>query len=91
MIPDVDFRNSAAVSPTVDFILKAQDYSGSNFSQTKNNNTTLTTTVPVAQFTEQTYFRIRGRMLTLKVQSTGVGVAWRLGIPRIDVRSDGRR
>jgi len=75
----------------VDFILEAQDYSGSNFSQSVNNDTTLTATIPVAQFTEQTYFRIRGRMLSLKVRSTDLGVAWRLGIPRIDVRSDGRR
>lgn len=91
MIPDVDFRNSSAANPTVDFVLKAQDYSGSNFSQTRNNNTTLTATVPVSQFTDQTYFRIRGRMLTLRLQSTGVGVAWRMGVPRIDVRPDGRR
>ena len=91
MIPDLDFRNSSAASPVVDFILEAQDYSGSNFSQSVNNNTTLTATIPVAQFTEQTYFRIRGRMLSLKVRSTKLGVAWRLGIPRIDVRSDGRR
>jgi hypothetical protein len=75
----------------VDFILEAQDYSGSNFSQSVDNNTTLTATVPVAQFTNQTYFRLRGRMLSLKVQSTGVGVAWRLGIPRVDIRTDGRR
>jgi len=91
MIPDLDFRNSSAANPTVDFILEAQDYSGSNFSQSVNNDTTLTATIPVAQFTEQTYFRIRGRMLSLKVRSTDLGVAWRLGIPRIDVRSDGRR
>jgi hypothetical protein len=91
MIPDLDFRNSSAASPTVDFILEAQDYSGSNFSQTANNNTTLTATIPVAQFTEQTYFRLRGRMLSLKVRSTEVGVAWRLGVPRVDIRTDGRR
>jgi len=75
----------------VDFVLEAQDFSGSNFSQTANNNTTLTATLPIAQFTNQTYFRLRGRMITLRVQSSGVGVAWRLGVPRIDVRADGRR
>lgn len=91
MIPDLDFRNSSAASPTVDFILEAQDYSGSNFSQAVDNNTTLTATVPVAQFTEQTYFRLRGRMMSLKVRSTEVGVAWRLGVPRVDIRTDGRR
>jgi hypothetical protein len=91
MIPDLDFRNSSAPDPTVDFILEAQDYSGSNFSQTANNNTTLTATLPIAQFTDQTFFRLRGRMLTLRVRSSGTGVAWRLGIPRVDIRADGRR
>jgi hypothetical protein len=91
MIPDLDFRNSSAPNPMVDFVLETQDFSGSNFSQTANNNTTLTATLPIAQFTNQTYFRLRGRMITLRVQSSGVGVAWRLGVPRIDVRADGRR
>jgi len=91
MIPDVDFRNSSAAEPSVNFVLKAQDFSGSNFSQSQNSITTLTATVPVTQFTDQTYFRIRGRMLTLRIQSTGLGVAWRAGVPRIDIRPDGRR
>jgi hypothetical protein len=91
MIPDLTFRNSAAANPVVDFVLKAQDYSGSDFSQSKDNNTTRTATFPVEQFTNQTYFRLRGRMMTLRVQSTGLGVAWRLGVPRVDIRKDGRR
>lgn len=91
MIPDVDFRNSNNPNATVNFILKAQDYSGGNFTQSSNNNTTLTTTVPITQFTEQTFFRLRGRMLTIRLESTEVGVSWRIGIPRIDVRLDGRR
>ncbi len=91
MIPDLDFRNSSALSPTVDFVLEAQDFSGSNFSQTANNNTTRTATLPIQQFTDQTFFRLRGRMLTLRVRSDQLGVAWRLGVPRVDIRSDGRR
>jgi hypothetical protein len=91
MIPDLDFRNSSAANPTVDFVLKAQDFSGSNFSQNANNNTTRTATIPIEQFTEQTYFRLRGRMMSLRVESSGLGVAWRLGVPRVDIRSDGRR
>ena len=102
MIPDLTFRNSSAANPTVNFVLQAQDYSGSAFSQISDNDTTLvpnTTTsgaitiitFPVAQFTSQTYFRLRGRMMSLRVQSDGLGVAWRLGVPRVDIRQDGRR
>lgn len=91
MIPDIDFRNSSSSSPTVDLTLEAQDFSGSTFSQSANNSTIRSATFPVEQFTEQTYFRLRGRMLSLRVESSGIGVAWRLGVPRIDVRPDGRR
>jgi hypothetical protein len=102
MIPDLTFRNSSAANPVVNFVLQAQDYSGSAFSQTSDNdaarisNTTTsggitTVTFPVEQFTSQTYFRLRGRMMSLRVQSDGLGVAWRLGVPRVDIRQDGRR
>jgi len=102
MIPDLTFRNSSAANPVVNFVLQAQDYSGSAFSQTSDNDATrisntttsggiTTVTFPVEQFTSQTYFRLRGRMMSLRVQSDGLGVAWRLGVPRVDIRQDGRR
>ena len=91
MIPDITFRDSANANPSVNFILKTQDYSGGNFKQTSSNNAVRTATLPIEQFTDQTYFRLRGRMMSLRVESTAVGVAWRLGVPRIDVRTDGRR
>ena len=91
MIPDVTFRDSSNANPSVNFVLKTQDYSGGNFKQSSNNNTVRTATMPIEQFTDQTYFRLRGRMMSLRVESTAIGVAWRLGVPRIDVRTDGRR
>lgn len=91
MIPDLTFRNSSAPNPKVNFILMAQDYTGQDFTQAKNNDTTLTATFPVEQFTNQTYFRLRGRMMTLRIESSEVGVAWRLGVPRVDIRVDGKR
>jgi hypothetical protein len=103
MIPDLTFRNSSNPNARVDFVLQAQDYSGSSFSQIADNDTSRISntntfgsitiiTFPVEQFTSQTYFRLRGRMMTLRVQSdTLLGVAWRLGVPRVDIRKDGRR
>lgn len=93
MIPDVAFRDSSGSSPTVNLILRGEDYPGADWAsgQTKSNNTTRTVTLPIELFTEQTYFRLRARSVILRVESTGVDVAWRLGIPRIDVRADGRR
>jgi hypothetical protein len=52
---------------------------------------TRTGTYPVEQFTGQVYTRIRGRQLSIKVESTALGVQWQLGSPRLDLRPDGRR
>lgn len=91
LIPDVTFAGGSAASPQVIMTLKAQDFPGGDFTQTKPNTVVRTATLPIEQSTTQTYFRLRGRELTLKVASTGLGVKWRLGNPRIDVRMDGSR
>jgi hypothetical protein len=54
-------------------------------------NFTNTPAYTVNEFTGQVYTRVRGRQVALRVESTGVGTAWQLGAPRIDVRTDGRR
>ena len=47
--------------------------------------------VPVEAFTDQVYTRVRGRQLSIKLESGDVGVTWQLGAPRLDIRPDGRR
>ena len=42
-------------------------------------------------YTDQMFIRLRGRQMNLKVESNDVGVDWRLGAPRLDMRPDGRR
>jgi hypothetical protein len=37
------------------------------------------------------YIRVRGRQMALRVASTGLGVQWQLGTPRMDVRPSGRK
>ena len=34
---------------------------------------------------------MRGRSFAIKVESTGLGVKYKLGTPRVDMRPDGRR
>lgn len=48
-------------------------------------------TTTVERFTEQVNIRIRARQMAIKVASDGLGVQWQLGVPRIDIRSDGRK
>lgn len=91
IIPDLTFRNSTAITPVATLTIKARNFPGGAYFAQDNDPVTKTATLPVEQFTTQLYTRIRGRSLSLRVESNLRGVAWRLGDPRIDVRSDGRR
>ena len=48
-------------------------------------------TAPIEIYTAQINLRVRGRQMSIKLESTGLGVHWQLGSPRIDIRPDGRR
>lgn len=91
LLPDLTFRNSTAASPLATFTVSARDFPGDNFGQTNSGGAVRSATVPVEQFTEQLFFRLRGRSMSLKIESDNVGTQWRLGTPRADVRPDGRR
>ena len=91
MLPDVTFNGSTGSTPTVSFTLKAKNSSGGNFLQTESKDTTRSTTTPIEQFTDKIDYRVRGRSFAIKVESTGTGVKYKLGTPRVDMRPDGRR
>jgi hypothetical protein len=96
-LPDMNFTGSSVNAPsaTMSFLPLANSGSGYNSptSQGGVNNGTITrsSTVPVEEYTEQLNIRVRGRQLAVKIESTGTGVAWQLGTPRLDMRPDGRR
>ena len=97
VLPDVTFRGSTADSPTCTMTLMPMKNSGSGYSSPMSvgGNSVGTTTrgavIPVEQFTGQVNIRVRGRQLVLRVESSGLGVNWQLGYPRIDIKPDGRR
>ncbi len=91
VIPDLTFRNSTADAPSVTLTLKARNFPGDAYSADYANAVTKTASVPVEQFTDQVFIRLRGRSMSLRVESSDTGVAWRLGDPRLDLRPDGRR
>jgi len=91
IIPDVTFRDSTVSSPSVTFTMKARNFPGGNYLQEDDSIVTKTATVPVEQFTNQAFVRLRGRSMALRVDSNETGMTWRLGSPRMDVRQDGRR
>jgi len=91
LIPDVTFDGSSSPTPSVSMTLETRPFPGSEYTGTKSNDVTRSATVPVEQFTEQVFVRLRGRSFAFKVNSSDTGVDWRLGTPRVDLRPDGRR
>lgn len=90
LIPDLTFRNSTSTA-ALTITLTAQNFPGGEFFGNQVNPVVRTVTVPVEQFTKQNFLRLRGRAVAFRIESNQVGTQWRLGSPRIDVRTDGRR
>ena len=91
LIPDITFRNSSNESASATFTMKARNFPGGNFIGEDDETVTKTASSPVEQYTNQVYMRLRGRSMTLRVESDALGTGWRLGTPRIEVRPDGKR
>jgi hypothetical protein len=97
IIPDVTFRGSTSANPQITMTLLPLQSSGSGYNNplsvggSASAAITRTAVLPIEQFTGIVYTRVRGRQMSMKVESTELGVAWQLGSPRIDIKPDGRR
>jgi hypothetical protein len=91
IIPDLTFRNSSSSSPVVSLSLYGKNFPGGSVLQTDTKNVTSTAVIPLQLFTNEVFVRIRGRSISMKLESNQLNTAWRLGTPRIDIRPDGRR
>lgn len=91
ILPDVTFAGSTATSPSCTMVIKPRTNSGSAYGTPNDPTVTRTQAYPVEQFTGQVYTRIRGRQMAFRIESAGLGTAWQLGAPRMDIRQDGRR
>lgn len=83
LLPDVSFLNSTAPAPTVTFTTQVRNFQQGNF--------TSSSTSVFTPSTEQFFLRLRGRQMTIRLESTGTQMTWRLGTQRYDLRPDGRR
>lgn len=96
VLPDLTFRNTTLGTqpePVVKFTLKTQDFPGAPIypGDTRDVERKPGATLTVNRFTNQVYTRLRTRSVSLRVESDMLGVNWRLGTPRMDVRKDGRK
>jgi len=83
LLPDLSFLNTTSLTPTVTLTTAVRNYQQGGFSASTASTFTPTT--------EQFFLRLRGRQMTLRAESTDLGVTWRLGTQRYDLRPDGRR
>ena len=97
LIPDLTFDGSTVNQPIAMFTVLPRANSGAPYGSANNpdvvsaQNYQNQRNYAVQQFTQQVYVRIRGRQMAFKVSSDEIGVQWQLGVPRIDIRPDGRR
>jgi hypothetical protein len=103
VVPDLTFTNSNTdvyPNPKVYMTVKPRLNSGSAYTTPVDTMTVTETalpsvapayTYPVEQYTGQVYTRVRGRQVSVRFESTDLGVMWQLGSMRYDFRQDGRR
>lgn len=98
IIPDVTFDGSTVAVPEVTMTVRPRRNPGSaygpapsNPATVSENNYTTQRNYNVQRFTEFVYVRVRGRQMAFKIESNTLGVQWQLGVPRINIRPDGRR
>jgi hypothetical protein len=97
ILPDINFNGSTVNNATVTMTVRPRVNSGTPYGQADSpavvsaDNYGTSQVYNIQQFTGQVYTRLRGRQLAFRIESTGLGVSWQLGTPRIDIRPDGRR
>ena len=90
VIPDVKFTGNGGTGQTINFVLKSRNFPGDSLSTD--------TTQTVTASTQKLDTRIRARQVALRIESDDdnseeirLGVGWRLGDTRLDLKPDGRR
>lgn len=100
LIPDITFNgsnNPAPEKPSVVLTVRPRQNPGAPYGSADTPTVTSTQSYAgqqnynVQEFTQIVYTRIRGRQMAFKISSDTLGTQWQLGVPRINIRSDGRR
>ena len=90
IIPDIRFTGNGGSGQTINIVLKKRNFPGESLSTSSTNTCTATTT--------QINTRLRARQAELRIESdddgssgTRLGVGFRIGAMRMDLRPTGRR
>lgn len=90
MLPDIDFSGSSTSTPSVSITLYPRNFPGQAQRSSTAKTVTATAVSPESLYTNRVDVRVRGRQMSFRITSTGAGVRWQLGVPRLDMRTDGR-
>lgn len=88
VIPDLSFSGSTDSTPAVTLTMQSRDFNGKAVTETVTGTVEETSS---DIYTNQVFLRARGRSMNFKVGNSDKGVKWRVGLPRLDARPDGRR
>lgn len=97
VLPDFTFVGSTASNPTVTMSFYPMLNAGSGYFTPQSTGGISTSpivetnTYPIEQFTGQINTRVRGKNMYFKVDGTQLGLAWQMGIHRLDLKPDGLR
>ena len=100
IIPDLTFdgsSNPVPEKPSAVFTVRPRQAPGAPYgvgdapTVTSTQSYAAQRNYTVQEFTQIVYTRIRGRQMAFKISSDTLGTQWQLGLPRIDIRPDGRR
>jgi len=100
ILPDISFDESSQSTASATIIVSAHDTAGTGtHPPVGGTNGGISAVVQVNsqgwEFTNSEYsVRMRGRAMTFRIYSdsgNSLGVKWHLGVPRINIRADGRR
>ena len=90
IIPDFKFLQNSNENGSVNVVVKTRNYPGDSLS--------VNSTSSIQANTQQAFIRGRARQMVLRFESDddapndgNLGIGWRLGATRIDVRTDGKR
>jgi hypothetical protein len=90
IIPDIKFTGTGGSDQTINIVLKKRNFPGESLSTSSTNTCTATTT--------QINTRLRARQAALRIESdddgssgTRLGVGFRVGAMRMDLRPNGKR
>ena len=90
IIPDFKFIQNNSGNGSVNIVVKTRNYPGDSL--------VVNSTSAIQESTQQSFIRGRARQMVLRFESDddapnngNLGIGWRLGATRIDIRTDGKR